>query len=203
MNRIVLSFILACFILPLHADEVPRTEDEPRKRSKTALCIGIGSYADKSHLRWAASDALEVAAALSKNGFQVSCITHDAVTLQNVQKALERKPALVYFAGHYAGNELLVRDGGILITDVARHTKFMLLDCCNAGKDIGTRGDTVVFAAGTGYVFEGGANGLFTRHLLDWLTPASGTRKSGLVDYVSQQVSRETGDWQRPVIGRL
>jgi hypothetical protein len=79
----------------------------------------------------------------------------------------------------------------------------MLLDCCYAGGELSESGGTVVFAAGKGYAFEAGNNGLFTRHLLNWMKHNTRARKDGLVKYVSRRVARETGDWQRPVVGRL
>jgi len=120
-----------------------------------------------------------------------------------VSRDLAAKPALVYFAGHCIDSALQLRDGTVAIPEVARQTRFMLLDCCYAGNDLAEEGGTVVFAAGIGYAFEAGRHGLFTRHLLDWMNRDRPSRKEGMVRYVSRRVARETGDWQRPVVGRL
>jgi hypothetical protein len=141
--------------------------------------------------------------ALRKNGYTVIPLTRDDATLKQVHAALDRSPALVYFAGHYINSKLQLKDGGLSVEDVAGRTRFMLLDCCHAGDDLEDEGGTVVFAAGRGYAFEAGSNGLFTRHLLDWLRHKGIARKYGMVDYVCKRVAHETGNWQRPVVGRL
>jgi len=180
-----------------------RAEPEARTATKMAVCIGLGEYQRHNKLRWAESDAVAMAKALSRNGYKVICLTREDATLDRVTAALDSKPAIVYFAGHYLDSKLQLKGGGLTVTDVARRTRFMLLDCCHAGEDLGDEGGTIVFAAGSGYAFEAGTNGLFTKHLLDWLKRRPGAGKYGMVDYVCRRVANETGDWQRPVVGRL
>ncbi|MBL7077125.1 MAG: caspase family protein [Kiritimatiellae bacterium] len=196
-----LCILFLCAASVCAAPVAQRTE--PRKTTRTAVCIGLGEYQRQNKLRWAETDAVAMARALSKNGYKVICLTRRDATLKRVATALAQEPALVYFAGHYLDSKLQLKDGGLAITDVAQKTRFMLLDCCHAGEDLGDEGGTIAFAAGSGYAFEAGSNGLFTKHLLDWLRHRPGARNCGMVDYVCQRVARETGDWQRPVVGRL
>ncbi len=196
----ILVTALLC-IGSLRAEPAPRTP--PRKTPRIAVCIGLGEYQRHNKLRWAESDAVAMAKALGKNGYKVICLTRGDATLERVTAALEQDPALVYFAGHYLDSKLQLKDGSLTVTDVAGRTRFMLLDCCHAGNDLEDEGGTIVFAAGSGYAFEAGSNGLFTKHLLDWLKKRPGAGKYGMVDYVCRRVASETGDWQRPVIGRL
>jgi hypothetical protein len=193
--------MLAC-TLPLAPVSSPATP-QASKRAGVALCIGMGEYHSRDKLRWAETDAVAMGAALDKNGYRVICLTREDATVAAVSAALSKDPALVYFAGHCVDSALQLRDGTLAIPEVARHTRFMFLDCCYAGEDLAGEGGTVVFAAGEGYAFEAGHHGLFTRHLLDWINRESPSRKEGLVRYVARRVARETGDWQRPVVGRL
>ena len=64
-------------------------------------------------------------------------------------------------------------------------------------------GRTVAFAAADSHAFETSQSGIFTKYLLAWWQGQSGTNQSGVVKYVSENVRRETGGWQRPVVGRL
>jgi hypothetical protein len=201
--RATVHIILAVLACAGHLRAEPAAREGSRKRSRIAVCIGLGEYQRHNKLRWAESDAVAMARALSKNGYRVFCLTRDDATLERVTAALDRKPSLVYFAGHYLNSKLQLKGGGLTVRDVARRTRFMLLDCCYAGDDLDDEGGTIVFAAGSGYAFEAGTNGLFTKHLLDWLKHRPGAREYGMVDYVCRAVARETGDWQRPVVGRL
>jgi len=176
---------------------------KPAGSAGIAVCIGLGDYNVRDKLRWAETDAVAVGAALKRKGYRVLCLTRAEATVASVRAAIAQKPTLIYFAGHCLDSQIQLRDGGLAISELATHTRVMLLDCCHAGKDLTDQGATVVFAAGKGYAFEAGSNGLFTRHLLDWIKQDDASGRPSLVQYVSSRVALETGNWQRPLVGRL
>lgn len=172
-------------------------------RSDKAVCIGIGEYSDNDPLRWSETDAVAIATALRKNGYDVICLTRSAANIATVRRAMAVQPMLVYFAGHSRDGNLLLSDGSLPVSQIAQQTRVMLLDCCYVGSDLKKQGNTVVFAASNDYAFESSGNGLFTRHVLDWIQSDRKKNGSTLVSYVSSRVTAETGGWQRPVVGRL
>ena len=168
------------------------------------VCIGVDDAAGtRNAVRRAESDAVAVGSALKANGYKVRLLTSHDASPDAIRAALALKPALIYYAGHARDEQLLLRNGTVDVETLAQHTRVMILDCCYLGEALRNEGSAVVFAAGEGYAFEAGGNGLFTRSLLRWLRGGRKRYRMGLVDFVIDRVRHETGGWQKPVLGWL
>ena len=172
-------------------------------RGDRVLCIGLNESRNYKTLSCAEDDATEMARVLNENGHEATVLTRGQVTRENILKALESKPEMIYFAGHGEKSQLVLSDGQINIDEIAQHTAMMFLDCCYVGKDLGENGGTRVFAAAQYEAFESDGHGLFTKCLLDWMEKGRGLSDGGMTNFVEKSVARETGGWQKPVLGYI
>ncbi|MCE9614457.1 MAG: caspase family protein [Lentisphaerae bacterium] len=168
----------------------------------TVLCIGLNAYDRYPQLRYAENDATEMAQAFTRLGDDVQTLTGLDVTRAKVLEALARHPDLVYFAGHAVTGRLILRDGDLALTDIARAQTMLVLDCCYIGLGLKTSGTRKILAASTYEAFESGDHGLFTKYLLTWLNDGKGlSSEASLTSYLKMHIGAETGGWQRPVLG--
>ena len=172
-------------------------------RAGDVLCIGLNEPDDYAALDCAEKDAREMAESLAARGMDVKLLTGEAVTSKNVSLALEDGPRVVYFAGHGKRDGLVLADAAMPLGQVAQGRALVLLDCCYAGATLASEGSTRVLAAARHEAFEDGGHGLFSKYLLEWLKDGRDLADERMVPYVRNGITRETGGWQRPVLGYL
>ena len=172
-------------------------------KADTILCVGINQYANYPDLKHAENDAVELGTLFRSLGHEVIMLTGDDVTTRKLQDALRSEPAFFYFAGHGRRDRLIVRDGNLTLTDMAGPATMMLLDCCYVGRGLKATGTTKILAAAEYEAFEDDGHGLFTKYLLNWLKDGKGLSESALTNYLTENIARETGGWQKPVLGYI
>jgi len=108
---------------------------------------------------------------------------------------------VVYFAGHGEKEHVLLSDGVLDVAEMAGYVSDLLLDCCYVGGSLQGEGSTRVLAAAQHEAFEGDGQGLFSKYLISWMESGKRLSDAGLADHVRSGIMRETGGWQKPVLG--
>ena len=188
----ITKVILACsFVLVIGA------------QADTILCVGINEYANYPDLKHAENDAVAMGTLFKSLGHDAVVLTGKDVTTRKLKDALAIEPAFVYFAGHGEKNRLVVQDGILPLADMAGSATMILLDCCYIGRSLKTSGTTKILAAAEYEAFENDGHGLFTKYLLTWLKDGKGLAENALTKYLKENLARETGGWQKPVLGYI
>jgi hypothetical protein len=172
-------------------------------QADTILCVGINDYANYPDLKHAENDAEEMGKLFRSRGHDVTVLTGEEVTTRNLQDALGKSPAFVYFAGHGKKDRLVVQDGHLPLAEMGGKGAMILLDCCYVGRSLKTSGSTKILAAAEYEAFESDGHGLFTKYLLNWLKDGKGLNEQALTTYLEKNIAEETGGWQKPVLGYI
>ncbi len=167
------------------------------------LCIGINEYTAYAPLAHAESDALTMAGIFAAQDHAVTTLTGAAATRAAILEALAAKPEIVYFAGHGEKDKLVLADGFIYLNELAETNATMLLDACNIGSGLKDAGSSKVLAAAKHKAFEADGHGLFTKHLIYWMTNGGEFSVEKLGSYLAKKIKRDTGGWQKPVLGYI
>lgn len=170
-------------------------------QAASVLCIGINDYAQYPDLKRAENDARAMASAFSAKGDSVTLLIGAEATKAAVDLALATKPDFIYFAGHGEEGRLMLPDGTVSLATIADANTMMLLDCCYIGRGLKTSGTTKILAASEHEAFERDGHGLFTKHLLAWLTDGKSVGDANLTRYLEKNIRADTGGWQKPVLG--
>jgi len=186
------TVLIACFFLLL-----------PCTQAETILCVGINEYANYPDLEHAENDAREMGELLKSRGHDVTVLTGKEVTTRNLEAALGDNPAFVYFAGHGRKDRLVVWDGILPLADMRGAEAMILLDCCYIGSSLKSSGSTKILAAAEYEAFESDGHGLFTKYLLNWLRDGKDLNERALKTYLEKNIAKETGGWQKPVLGYI
>ena len=173
-----------------------------------ALCIG--SIDEPHGIRYADNDACMFAAFLRNHGWEVVLYHRipDVLTVAQYD--------MLYYAGHATTTELRPTgyeyDGALHIEHVGRFFRFAVLECCHAGRSLATEGTCQVWAAAEWHAFEskmcfsGEGGGLFTEAILGEYRASNldfDLAASPFWEMIRDNVSRQTGGWQKPVRGWL
>ena len=167
------------------------------------LCVGLNEYADYKNLTYAESDASEIARHFESMGHTVTLLTAGQVSQAKVLEAISEKPAFVYFAGHGKDGQLILNDGVLQLNEIASADTMFLLDCCYIGRSLKDQGTTKILAAAEYHAFESDGHGLFTKYLLNWLRDGKDLVEDSLTAYLTKNIGKETGGWQKPVLGYI
>ncbi len=172
-------------------------------QAATVLCIGLNEYDNYPSLKRAENDARAMAALFQGMGDQVTVLIGAEATTAAVTQAIAARPDYIYFAGHGENGRLMLRDGEILLETIANAGTMMLLDACYIGGGLKATGTMKILAAAEHEAFERDGHGLFTKHLLSWLTAGNSIADAGLTRYLEKNIRADTGGWQKPVLGYI
>ena len=167
------------------------------------VCIGVNNSEGYPSLKWAEQDAVLMANLLKDQGHTVTLLIGADATIEAVKSSVAEKQARVYFAGHGEADSLVLADGRAKVSDFASDASLLLLDCCYIGSSVRDAGTTRTLAAAQHEAFEGKEHGLFSKYLLSWVQKGKELSDDALAQYVQKGIKRETGGWQRPVLGYI
>lgn len=170
-------------------------------QAATVLCIGINNYDQYPDLKRAENDARAMASAFSASGDTVTLLIGAEATMAAVEAALKAKPDYIYFAGHGEEGRLMLPEGPVQLAAIATSDTMLVLDCCYIGRGLKKTGTMKILAASEHEAFERDGHGLFTKHLLDWLTDGKSITDAALTRYLEKNIRADTGGWQKPVLG--
>ncbi len=169
------------------------------------LCIGLNEYASYDNLNCAENDATQMAKIFKSLGHETTLLTKKNVTRESVLAALQAKPDVVFFAGHGEVDHLVVADGKVLLSEVSTACagSVVLLDCCYAGNNLKKSGETKFVTAAEYEAFESDGSGLFSKYLSKWVADGNSVSADDMNTYLRKNLSKESGGWQKPVVGYM
>jgi hypothetical protein len=170
----------------------------------TVVCIGLNQPANYKALKCAEGDAGYVASVLREQGHNTVVLTGQDATREKIISTLDGvkdDQLIVYFAGHGEKGQLILADGPVALNEIAARSTFVVVDCCYVGGALQEEGRTKVFAAAQYEAFETDGHGLFTKYLLKWLNGGRWFGDEGMVEFIRKAIGKETGGWQKPVLG--
>ena len=168
------------------------------------VCIGINEYTNYSNLEHAENDAATVAKIFASQGHMVTTLIGADASRDAILAALATNPDVVYFAGHGERDRLIAADdSSISLDELAAANATLLLDACFIGSGLKNDGNVKVLAAAKHRAYEFNGHGLFTKHLIDWLTENGEIVADEVSTYVAKKIRRATGGSQKPVLGYI
>jgi hypothetical protein len=167
------------------------------------VCVGINEYAERTNLEHAENDARTVADIFETQGHTVTTILGADATRDAIRAAITADTDIIYFAGHGISGSLIVADGEFELSYLADSNATLLIDACFIGSGLKLKGNVKVLAAAKRRAFEANGHGLFTKHLIDWLNKGGEFVADEISSYVAAKVRKETGGWQKTVLGYI
>lgn len=167
------------------------------------VCIGINEYTDYPSLEHAENDAIAVSKIFATLGHNVTTLIGAEASRDAILAALATQPDVVYFAGHGERDRLIAADAGIALSELAGSSATLLLDACFVGSSLKTSGNVKVLAAARHRAYESDGHGIFTKHLIDWLTANGDIVADEVSTYVAKKIRSATGGSQKPVLGYI
>jgi hypothetical protein len=172
-------------------------------QAANVLCIGLNEYQEYSDLACPEQNVAKMSELLTAHGHKVTTITGKVATRQSVLDAVATRPDMIYFAGHGEKGSIVLADGMLTLKELASGSSFLVLDCCFVGSTLAASGQTKVLAASQHEAFEKRGYGIFTKHILRWVKAGRDLSDDRLASYVHNAVRKESGGWQKPVLGYI
>jgi uncharacterized caspase-like protein len=172
-------------------------------QAANVLCIGLNEYENYKSLDCPEQNVAKMAELLTANGHQVTTLTGKSATRQAVLDALNSRPSMIYFAGHGEKGSIVLSDGTLSLKELGNGCSFLVLDCCFSGSVLAESGQTKVLAAAEREAFEKQGYGLFTKHLMRWVKAGRDLADDRLASFLHNAVRKESGGWQKPVLGYI